>query len=77
MRISQSLTDCSQNLGQLWDEFGWIDFYSPWNQEDCELIDSLGFRFMVGRNFGDNPLQEPVLLVFLFHFAWCKKNTLN
>ena len=34
---------------------------------DWELIDSLGFRFMVGPNFGGNPLPEPaILLVFLF-----------
>ena len=78
MRMSQSLTDCRQNLDQLWDEFGWIDFYSPWNQGYYELIDSLGFRFMVGRKFGDNPLQEPAfLLVFLFDFPWYKKNTQN
>ena len=41
---------------------GLIDFYSPLNQGDWELIESLGFRFMVGPNFGGTPLLESAFL---------------
>ena len=53
---------------------GLIDFYFPWNQRDRELHDLLGFRFMVGPNFDDNPLLEPTfLLVFFVQFSVIQK----
>ena len=59
MRMNQSLRDCCQspfycgtNLGRL------IGFYSPLKSGDWG-VDSLGFRFIMGSNFDDNPLLEP------------------
>ena len=57
MRMSQSLRDCRQNSVLLWDEFGWINsLLFPLKSGDWELIDSPGFRIMVGPSFGGNPL---------------------
>ena len=34
------------------------------NLGDWEVIDSFGFRFIVGPNVGGNPLLEPAFLLF-------------
>ena len=59
MRMSQSLRDCCQSSVLLRDRFGrinWLLF--PLKSGDWR-VDSLGFRFMVGPNFDDNPLLDP------------------
>ena len=59
MRMNQSLRDCWQSSVLLWDRFGWINWLLfPLKSGDWG-VDSLGFRFMVGLNFDDNPLLEP------------------
>ena len=64
MRMNQSLKDCWQSSVLLWDKFGWINWLlSPLKFGDRE-VDSLGFGFMVGPNFDDNPLVEPVFYLF-------------
>ena len=59
MRMNRSLRDCWQSSVLLCDRFGWVNRLLFLLESEDWGVDSLGFCFMVGPNFDDNPLLEP------------------